>query len=383
MAKTIKFNLICDGYPVRTLDELREHFNIEDILDYYEKGILRCWLKVRGFEKELTAITVVPSMDKLNAAKELFRIFEVEVDQETSERIEQIIRKKELQTEAEMRYQNCARDEKQIVLDYLSSYQALKENMVENHDNIAVLKENVATLCDQFMPIFQMDYRRLFLYLKARVPVALFLMLAYKEPRARYIHDQGFTLNDTNRRRTVDQSRLDQAIDQLFKDTATAENVKDSFGRCFIRGEKVDILFNILLKNPEYNRSSWRDSGYIRQAFESFYAKLYSEDEVCKDAEELKEELCDMVSVPLKLRNVFGEALKVERGSTAGEWKMVAEAKQKCLILAIDGGNCSIRMVGDNHLQYDSKSINRSFRLFDGFEYQSQDDNAKVYYLEV
>lgn len=31
MAKTIKFNLICDGYPART---------IEDLLDYYEKGLL-------------------------------------------------------------------------------------------------------------------------------------------------------------------------------------------------------------------------------------------------------------------------------------------------------------------------------------------------------
>ena len=26
MAKTIKFNLICDGSPVRTIEDLREHF---------------------------------------------------------------------------------------------------------------------------------------------------------------------------------------------------------------------------------------------------------------------------------------------------------------------------------------------------------------------
>ena len=36
MAKTIKFNLICDGYPARTIEDLQDHFSV----DYYEKGLL-------------------------------------------------------------------------------------------------------------------------------------------------------------------------------------------------------------------------------------------------------------------------------------------------------------------------------------------------------
>lgn len=40
MAKTIKFNLICDGYPARTIEDLQDHFSVEDLLDYYEKGLL-------------------------------------------------------------------------------------------------------------------------------------------------------------------------------------------------------------------------------------------------------------------------------------------------------------------------------------------------------
>ena len=39
MAKTIKFNLIC-GYPARTIEDLQDHFSVEDLLDYYEKGLL-------------------------------------------------------------------------------------------------------------------------------------------------------------------------------------------------------------------------------------------------------------------------------------------------------------------------------------------------------
>ena len=56
MAKTIKFNLILDGYPVRTLEELQEHFSLEDMANYFENGLLERWLEVRGYEDELKAV---------------------------------------------------------------------------------------------------------------------------------------------------------------------------------------------------------------------------------------------------------------------------------------------------------------------------------------
>ena len=52
MAKTIKFNLICDGYPARTIEDLQDHFSVEDLLDYYEKGLLakRLFLYAGSFD---------------------------------------------------------------------------------------------------------------------------------------------------------------------------------------------------------------------------------------------------------------------------------------------------------------------------------------------
>ena len=32
MAKTIKFNLILDNYPVRDIEDIQEHFSIEDMI---------------------------------------------------------------------------------------------------------------------------------------------------------------------------------------------------------------------------------------------------------------------------------------------------------------------------------------------------------------
>lgn len=40
MAKTIKFNLICDNTPVRTIEDLQNNFSIEDVLNYYRNGLL-------------------------------------------------------------------------------------------------------------------------------------------------------------------------------------------------------------------------------------------------------------------------------------------------------------------------------------------------------
>lgn len=39
MAKTIKFNLICDGNPVRNLEDLQNNFSIEDVLNYYSNKL--------------------------------------------------------------------------------------------------------------------------------------------------------------------------------------------------------------------------------------------------------------------------------------------------------------------------------------------------------
>lgn len=80
MAKTIKFNLICDNTPVRTIEDLQNNFSIEDVLDYYRNGLLCRWLKVRGYEEELKKVEEIRSEDSMGIIKELIRIFEIPCD---------------------------------------------------------------------------------------------------------------------------------------------------------------------------------------------------------------------------------------------------------------------------------------------------------------
>lgn len=61
MAKTIKFNLICDNKPIRTIEDLRENFSIEDVLEYYNNGLLQRWLLVRGYDEYLREVKNINS----------------------------------------------------------------------------------------------------------------------------------------------------------------------------------------------------------------------------------------------------------------------------------------------------------------------------------
>src|SRR5699024_9190739 len=80
MAKTIKFNLICDEKPVRTVEDLQNNFSIEDVLDYYRNGLLTRWLKVRGYIEELEKVNAIPDEDSLEVIKALIKIFNVSTD---------------------------------------------------------------------------------------------------------------------------------------------------------------------------------------------------------------------------------------------------------------------------------------------------------------
>lgn len=86
MAKTIKFNLICNNEPIRTIEDLRENFVIEDILNYYRNGLLERWLKVRGYTEVLEQVAKISDEDSMGIITQLIKIFKVESNEEEIQR---------------------------------------------------------------------------------------------------------------------------------------------------------------------------------------------------------------------------------------------------------------------------------------------------------
>lgn len=78
MAKKIRFPLkLSEGAEVRTLDELREHFDLEAVLGYYASGKLLTWLEDRYLEGEAEAIRALDEAAP-DFQKKLCEVFQVE-----------------------------------------------------------------------------------------------------------------------------------------------------------------------------------------------------------------------------------------------------------------------------------------------------------------
>lgn len=162
MAKTIKFNLICDNKPVRTIEDLQNNFSIEDVLDYYENRLLHRWLSVRGYDSELEAVSAITSEDPMEIIKELIRVFNVVTDEEKVEEsiyiLEYLQERKELCAIYDQESYNTTR----IIGDYEAGYCQLVDGILDNPNDAAKIKANIAEIVSKYEWIFELDHRKLF-----------------------------------------------------------------------------------------------------------------------------------------------------------------------------------------------------------------------------
>ena len=80
MSTSFKFNLLVDGQKVRTLEELRKNFNLDDVLEHFFSGKLQKWLASRDYKHELAQVKDIVSSNKLDVSSKLLDIFKIEHD---------------------------------------------------------------------------------------------------------------------------------------------------------------------------------------------------------------------------------------------------------------------------------------------------------------
>lgn len=192
MAKTIKFNLILDNYPVRNIEGLQEHFSIEDMLKYFENGLLLRWLNVRGYEKQHAAVEVIDkSLDRKEIVMALVKIFEVvEMEAADIEKAIGILTYLDEEKERNAIYKENAFSKKQVIDDYHSGYTALVMHMEENKDNMALLKADAIQMEKEYLGLFELNHYELFSRLAETAPKAIFAILTRDAFRKFWIGDE-------------------------------------------------------------------------------------------------------------------------------------------------------------------------------------------------
>lgn len=246
MAKTIKFNLICDGHPVRTIEELQNNFSIEDILSYFKRGLLERWLDVRGYDKEKSQVAKIDkNLDKLQQISELIKIFKVESDdKEINEGIYNLYYEERKKGDLE-KYEKEDFKVKEVVNGYFDHYEKLVDEIISEPTNAALIKSNVNSIVHDYSNIFEVDYRRLFNRLLRVSHLAILYLLTHEKAREKYISfpdKDGNTSIVDYQNKYLDNINMRNTIMQIFFNASSGDykeswkfkfnegNAKEEFG---------------------------------------------------------------------------------------------------------------------------------------------------------
>ena len=184
MAKTIKFNLMCDGYPCRNIEDVQEHFCIEDMLEYYESGLLKRWLEVRGFKDELAEVEAIKATEVLQITEELIRIFEILTDEDKVKEAVSLInyqkkRQAANQVNEERGYQSAT-----VISNYVSGYDSIIKEMMKKSTPSKVVQQHINTLATDYQPLFEKNIYPLFITSLIERPLVCLNLLYNDHSRA-------------------------------------------------------------------------------------------------------------------------------------------------------------------------------------------------------
>jgi len=75
----VRLPLLINKQRIKTLEELRENFNLTELIERYKGGQLRAWLNCWDFSSELEQLEAIsPDLPELELAEALCRLFSVE-----------------------------------------------------------------------------------------------------------------------------------------------------------------------------------------------------------------------------------------------------------------------------------------------------------------
>lgn len=187
MAKTIKFNLKCDNASVRTLDDLREHFCIQDILDYFKNGLLARWLNVHGYKDELEKLSNIQSTTDEDLVVQIATVLDVECDENIIKESLAIIEYEKDSNKIHQQYAAGLEKENEFLKEYQNRYEALLKEIIENKDDYSKIKAATKSLVKNFSWMLNLNYERLFYKMVDQAPLALFCFISIKELRKYYV----------------------------------------------------------------------------------------------------------------------------------------------------------------------------------------------------
>ncbi len=324
MAKTIKFNLICDDMPIRTIEDLQEHFSIEDVLAYYRNGLLVRWLEVRGYNDEVARVKEINMENNLDIIKELIEIFSIPTGQY---RVEESVYIMEYRKECEdrnKRYEEECFKLQSVINDYMNSYMRLVTDIIKFPRDAAHIKASINEIALKYSWCLRWNYRELFWILYQQSPLAIMCLLMNERTRLFYLDDYEF-------------HGMPKSFYGLEESVAQPSYI------------------------PDINGYRWSGTA--------------------DDKIRIKDAIINLTKTP-NFEEELGGNLRCFRGYTDGYWKDIEPKGKKCMLINM-GYGAYARPAGVMGGEKSSEGINKSFMIFDGIDFKSNSESLRLLYMEV
>ena len=200
MAK-IKFNLNFGGEQIRTLDDLRDNFSIEDVLDVYNNGLLVKWLDVHNHKDELEKVNAIHATNARGILSELIRIFGVTSDpseiEESLSVLDYLEERKKFWADIKAgKFDEIARNitksqnEEETHHASKKTYDELVQEIIDNHLDLHHIYDCLDVITADYPDILREKHSELFETLHTKRPLTLYALFAHHGTRPY------FTLND-------------------------------------------------------------------------------------------------------------------------------------------------------------------------------------------
>lgn len=195
--KQIKFNIVSGNVHCRNINDLKENFNIHDILNAFEDGILERWLLSQKLDDIYNKVS---NIDKSSSdSQKIESLIKIVYEDEKEDFINNICREAlsiidyESRREIELEnINNFNMEREKIIDDYFKEYEDLIQHIIDNRENYESVKEGIRIISDKFYNIFKYNYIDVFnKFKKSKCIFGILSVLANENIRIYFLKEEG------------------------------------------------------------------------------------------------------------------------------------------------------------------------------------------------
>lgn len=357
MTKKIKFNLFLDGFPARSLEDITTHFNIDDLYDHYQSGLLLRWMEARDYTEELKAVEGINHEEDAKVIIEkLTTIFFKNADQSFIKSAALSLVHKKEQEERLQELKKEGAKENDVICKYFQGYEGVLADIIASREDFNLVKGHVRKMLSYYEAAFKLDYMRFWDIMIYAAPLAIFAVLMNMKYRSCYLsyeasHDDSYNadnMSQVNNEIVLPHFTVRQLVAKI--------TAKDGCGA-------VELPFGDKVPPP---RHAFLDD--LKTLFE------YSGMKYCK---------VGGTQMPLTGDHYFAKSVKflnMMDGSDIYEQIEISENK-KFMILYISD-KCKVKGYRST-VSLECKEVNGKYPILTGLEYRCAMRTSALIYMEV